>query len=53
MSGWKSKKITTRTGATETILQLKGKLAGPWVQQLHCWERIVKYRREAPVRLGG
>jgi hypothetical protein len=29
MSDWNSKKITTRTGATGTILELKGKFAGP------------------------
>ena len=31
-------KITTRTDPTSTILELEGKLAGPWVQELEgCW----------------
>jgi ABC-type transporter Mla MlaB component len=35
-------KITTQTGATGTIFELEGKLAGPWVQELEgCWQRLV------------
>jgi hypothetical protein len=35
-------KITTQTGATRTIFELEGKLAGPWVQELEgCWQRVV------------
>jgi hypothetical protein len=31
-------KITTRTDPHATILELEGKLAGPWVQELEgCW----------------
>jgi anti-anti-sigma regulatory factor len=33
-------KITTQTGANETIFALEGKLAGPWVQELQsCWRQ--------------
>ena len=35
-------KITTQAGATGTIFELEGKLAGPWVQELEsCWQRLV------------
>jgi len=35
-------KITTQIGATGTIFELEGKLAGPWVQELEgCWRQAV------------
>jgi len=35
-------KITTRTDVTGTILELEGKLAGPWVKELEgCWRLAV------------
>jgi len=35
-------KITTQIGATGTIFELDGKLAGPWVQELEgCWRQAV------------
>jgi hypothetical protein len=43
-------KITTQTGATGTIFELEGKLAGPWVQELEgCWQRIVI--RDQPIKV--
>lgn len=34
-------KITTQTGANETIFALEGKLAGPWVEELEsCWQQV-------------
>ncbi len=43
-------KITTHTGATATILELEGKLAGAWVQELEgCWRLAVMVDR--PVRV--
>ena len=43
-------KITTQTGATGTIFELDGKLAGPWVQELEgCWQRIVI--RDQPIKV--
>ena len=45
-------KITAQTGATETILELEGKLAGPWVQELEgCWRLAVMTDREVRVML--
>ena len=45
-------KITTRIDATETILDIEGKLAGPWVQELErCWRETVKTNRRLKVRL--
>jgi len=38
------------TSATGTILELEGKLAGPWVQELEgCWQQAVMVDR--PVRV--
>lgn len=35
-------KITNRNDGTTTILDLEGKLAGPWVDELeHCWQRAI------------
>jgi hypothetical protein len=43
-------KITTPTGATGTIFELEGRLAGPWVQELEgCWQRIVI--RDQPIKV--
>ena len=43
-------KITTRTGATGTIFELEGRLAGPWVQELEsCWQRIII--RDQPIKI--
>ena len=45
-------KITTRIDATETTLDIEGKLAGPWVQELErCWQETVKTNRRLKVRL--
>jgi hypothetical protein len=43
-------KITTKTGVTGTILELEGKVAGPWVNELEgCWRLAVMVDR--PVRV--
>lgn len=43
-------KITIRTDATAIILELEGKLVGPWVQELAaCWQQVATAAR--PVRL--
>ena len=43
-------KITTQTGATGTIFELEGKLAGLWVQELEgCWQRLVI--RDQPIKV--
>ncbi len=35
-------KVTTQSDRTRTILEIAGKLAGPWVQELEaCWQRVV------------
>jgi hypothetical protein len=45
-------KITTRTDPTETILELEGKQAGPWVQELEgCWQEITNSERSVVVIL--
>jgi anti-anti-sigma regulatory factor len=45
-------KITTRTDATGTILDVEGKLTGPWVQELErCWREAVKTERRIKVQL--
>jgi ABC-type transporter Mla MlaB component len=45
-------KITTQTGATGTIFELEGKIAGPWVQELGgCWQRIVTQNQPIKVVL--
>lgn len=34
-------KITTQTNPTGIILEVEGKLAGPWVEELeHCWRKV-------------
>lgn len=39
-------KITTQTDATGTVLELEGKLTGPWVQELeNCWRGVIADRR--------
>ena len=43
-------KITTQTSVARTILELEGKLAGPWVKELEgCWRLAVMVDR--PVRV--
>jgi anti-anti-sigma regulatory factor len=43
-------KITTQKNAGGTILELEGRLAGPWVQELErCWRRAVGM--DQPVRV--
>ncbi|HTN73056.1 MAG TPA: hypothetical protein VMO00_18390 [Methylomirabilota bacterium] len=45
-------KITTQTDATQITLELEGKLAGPWVQELEgCWRLAVMTDREVRVML--
>ena len=45
-------KITTRTDPTATILELEGKLAGPWVQELEsCWREASNADRSVRVLL--
>jgi hypothetical protein len=34
-------KITTQDDAAQTVFELEGKLAGPWVEELHdCWRKV-------------
>ncbi len=43
-------RINTHTSAAQTVLELEGKLAGPWVQELKgCWRLAVMVDR--PVRV--
>jgi anti-anti-sigma regulatory factor len=45
-------KITTQTGATGSIIDVEGKLTGPWVQELErCWREAVKADPRVKVRL--
>lgn len=45
-------KITTRTDPSATTLELEGKLAGPWVQELEgCWREASKADRVIRVLL--
>ncbi|MGH7771799.1 MAG: hypothetical protein ACREQA_06135 [Candidatus Binatia bacterium] len=45
-------KITIQTGATSTILELEGKLAGPWVKELEsCWRKAANSDRSVRVLL--
>ncbi len=45
-------KITTQTDAAGTILELEGKLAGPWVQELEgCWRKVAESNRRVRVLL--
>jgi hypothetical protein len=43
-------KITRQDDASETLLELEGKLAGPWVEELkECWRNAAV--RTRPVRI--
>lgn len=45
-------KITDKSEATETLFELEGKLAGPWVDELRdCWRRSVAVDRPVKVVL--
>jgi len=45
-------KITTRSDPTGIILELEGKLAGPWVQELEgCWREASDSERSVKVLL--
>ena len=45
-------KITTQTNPAGTILELKGKLAGPWVEALeNCWRKARNSNRAVRVML--
>ena len=45
-------KITTEIEDTRTILELEGRLAGPWVQELRdCWQRTRSDDRQIDVVL--
>lgn len=47
-------KITTRIDPTETILELEGNLAGPWVRELEgCWQETAKSQRSVKVLICG
>jgi len=43
-------KITTQANAAETVFELEGKLAGPWIEELeNCWRKARSSDR--PVRV--
>jgi hypothetical protein len=45
-------KITTQAGATRTIFELEGTLAGPWVRELgDCWQQAVIVDQKVRVML--
>lgn len=45
-------RITIKTDAIGTTLELEGRLTGPWVEELRdCWERARKGEREVTVSL--
>jgi hypothetical protein len=44
-------KITTRTDAAKPILELEGKLAGAWVEELECCWRAIAGQQPITVRL--
>ena len=45
-------KITALTDDTRAILELEGKLAGPWVQELEsCWQQMMNRDRPVQVKL--
>jgi hypothetical protein len=47
-------KITTQTNAQRTLLDLEGKLAGPWVEELEiCWQQLATADRQVEVALRG
>jgi ABC-type transporter Mla MlaB component len=45
-------KITTQTDTAHTLLELEGKLAGPWVRELEdCWRKAGNSERSVRVML--
>jgi ABC-type transporter Mla MlaB component len=45
-------KITVQTEETRTVLELEGKLAGPWVQELEsCWQQVKAADRQLRISL--
>jgi hypothetical protein len=47
-------KITTRTDPTGISLELEGRLAGPWVQELEgCWREAANSKRSVRVLVCG
>ena len=45
-------RITIRTDAIGTTLELEGTLTGPWVEELKdCWEEVQKSKQEVRVTL--
>jgi anti-anti-sigma regulatory factor len=45
-------KITSRTDGLRTILELEGKLAGPWIRELEdCWQTAATSERSVTVML--
>jgi hypothetical protein len=47
-------KITSQTDATRTVLELEGKLAGPWVEELKvCWKKAADSDRTVRVLVCG
>jgi hypothetical protein len=45
-------KITTQMNPTETILDVEGKLAGPWIEELaNCWRKARNSDRPVKVML--
>lgn len=45
-------KITVCSGSTGSVLELEGKLAGPWVEELKgCWNRLVIVDQTVAVHL--
>jgi hypothetical protein len=47
-------KITIKTSPVETVFEVEGKLAGPWVQELEgCWREASDSERSVRVMLCG
>ena len=45
-------KITTQTNPAGTILELEGKLAGPWVEELeNCWREAFNSHQSVKIML--
>jgi ABC-type transporter Mla MlaB component len=45
-------KITAHSKPTQDILELEGRLAGPWVQELNdCWQQHLSAKRQIRVLL--
>ena len=45
-------KITTQTNPAETIFEVEGKLAGPWIEELeNCWRKATNSDRPVKVML--